>query len=397
MDSLSGAVIDQKYRLGRLLGEGGMGAVYEAEDLRNGSVVAVKLLRGTLSDPAALQRFEREARALYELRHESLVRVLDYAAHPSHAYFVMELAPGVNLGELVAIEGALRPERVARVALAVLGALGAAHARGIIHRDVKPQNIQVSAVAGGDVVRLLDFGLAKDLGSGHALTQEGMVVGTMQYMAPEQAKGLAVDSRADVYAVGACMYYALTGRRPFEGQNGLPLYRAVLSEAPKSLASIRSDLSPMLIAIVERALAKDPSQRFRSAEDLSRALTSYLTQLAAPASSSAVRPSYRGHTVPLSAMTMMGGPTSQPLPSSGFSNEAITIKKHAPMAPPDTPVPDTTPSGPPPDACPPTQRSGGKGALLASVFVLVSLLLAVGGAAIVRAGGPSRVYAAIPR
>ncbi len=398
MELLSGAVIDQKYRLGRLLGEGGMGAVYEADDLRDGSIVAVKLLRGTLADPAALQRFEREARALYELRHESLVRVLDYAAHPSHAYFVMELAPGVNLGELVAIDGALRPERVARIALAVLGALGAAHARGIIHRDVKPQNIQVSAVAGGDAVRLLDFGLAKDLGSGHALTQEGMVVGTMQYMAPEQAKGLAVDSRADVYAVGACMYYALTGRRPFEGQNGLPLYRAVLSEAPKALASIRSDLSPMLIAIVERALAKEPAKRFRSAEDLSRALTAYLIELAIPfASSSAIAPSHRGHTVPLSAVTMMSAPVSQPNPSSGFSNEAITIKKHAPMAPPDTPVPDTTPSGPPPDACPPTQRSGGKGALLASVFVLVSLLLAVGGAAMVRAGGPSRIYAAIPR
>ena len=208
MESLSGAVIDQKYRLGRLLGEGGMGSVYEAEDLANGGrPVAVKLLRGTLPDPAARVRFEREARALFELRHESLVRVLDYGAHPSHAYFVMELAPGVNLSELVEAEGALAPERISRIALSVLGALNAAHVRGIIHRDVKPQNIQVSSVTGGDAVRLLDFGLAKDLTSNvQGLTQDGMVVGTMQYMAPEQAKGHPVDSRADVYAVGACMY-----------------------------------------------------------------------------------------------------------------------------------------------------------------------------------------------
>ena len=398
MESLSGAVVDQKYRLSRLLGEGGMGVVYEAEDLRDGSLVAVKILRGTLPDPAARLRFEREARALYELRHESLVRVLDYAAHPSHAYFVMELAPGVNLSELCDIEGPLQSERVAKIALAVLGALGAAHARGIVHRDVKPQNIQVSALStGGDAVRLLDFGLAKDLASGHALTQEGMVVGTMQYMAPEQAKGRAVDPRADVYAVGACMYYALTGRRPFEGHNGLPLYRAVVSEAPRSLASLRTDLSPMLIAIVERALAKDPNQRFRSAEDLARALASYLAQLAAPsASSNAVTPSYRGHTVPLFAAAMMGR-ASQPSPSRDLSNE-ITIRKPAlPLAPPDTPVPDTTPSGPPGDACPPTKRSSGKGALLAGVFVLVGLVLAVGSAAMVRAGGPSRLHAALPR
>ncbi len=396
MESLSGAVIDQKYRLSRLLGEGGMGAVYEAEDLRNGSLVAMKVLRGSLPDPAARLRFEREARALYELRHENLVRVLDYAAHPEHAYFVMELAPGVNLGELVAVDGALGPARVARIALAVLGALGAAHARGIIHRDVKPQNIQVSACAGGsDTVRLLDFGLAKDItAGGHALTQEGMVVGTMQYMAPEQAKGLAVDSRADVYAVGACMYYALTGLRPFEGHNGLSLYRAVLAVGPKSLVALRPDLSPMLVALVERALAKDPSHRFRSAEDLSRALASFLSQAAAHSASSAVTPSYRGHTVPLSAVPMRG-PASQPNPaSSGFSTDAITIKK---PAAPDTPIPDTTPSGPPPDACPPTQRSGGKGALLAGLFVFVGLVLAVGSAAIVRAGGPARIYAALPR
>ena len=187
----------------------------------------------------------------------------------------------------------------------------------------------------------------------------------------------------------------------------------------------------MLIAIVERALAKDPSKRFRSAEDLSRALTAYLAHTAhAGAQSGGV--TRRGHTVPLSAVAMRSGPVSQPAPmsgpvpapmsgpmsapmsgpmsapvsmsapmsaapSTGFSQDAITIKRQAPQAPPDTPIPDTTPSGPPPDACPPTKRSGGKGALLAGVFIMVGLMLAVGSAAVVRAGGPSRLYAAIPR
>jgi serine/threonine-protein kinase len=391
-------VIDQKYRLGRLLGEGGMGAVYEATDLRDGRVVALKLLTGTLVDPAARVRFEREARALFELRHESLVRVLDYSAAGSETYFVMELAPGLNLSELVQREGPLAPERVARIAIAITGALQAAHARGIIHRDVKPQNIQISpGLHGVETVRLLDFGLAKDLSAGgHALTQEGTVVGTMQYMAPEQAKGHSVDARADLYSLGACMYYALTGRRPFEGLSSLPLYRAVLTLAPRSLLDLRGDLPPLLVAIVERALVKDPTHRFTSADELGRTLGSYVSAVAAPSltPSGQVRSPYWGNTVPLSAIPMLTAPGGADSLTPPVSSEAPT----APLAPPDTPIPDTTPSGPPDGSCPPTMRSGGKGPLLAGIFVLVGLLLAAGGSAmLVHAGGFMRVSARMPR
>ena len=439
MESLSGAIIDQKYRITRLLGEGGMGAVYEAIQLSNGHLVALKVLHTTLGDPAARARFEREARALSELRHESLVRVLDYSARGEHSYFVMELAPGLHLSALTAKDGPLQPERVAKIALAVLGALDVAHGCGIIHRDVKPQNIQVSPFSGGgDAVRLLDFGLAKDLSGRpqHALTEAGVVVGTMQYMAPEQAQASKLDARVDLYAVGTCMYLALTGRRPFEGQTGLGLYRAVLSGKPMPLIVSRAGgpgLPAALVAIVERAMEKDRTKRFGSAREMAHAIASYLASshtshtghtshtpppLARSTPNSAgahagnpsagSRSPHWGRTVPLSAIPF----ASQP-PASGADladrsdkrstsgSDALLWERPVSTPPPaaDTPVPSTIPNTAPasPEHCPPTQRSG-KGTMLAGLFVLLFVMV-TGGAvgAAVQANAPARIYAAIPR
>jgi serine/threonine-protein kinase len=284
MQTFVGQVVGGRYRLDRLLGAGGMGSVYAATQLDLGRHVAVKLLGEVQQGDPTLVRFEREARTAASLGHPHIVQVTDFQNVPGQVPFlVMELVAGRSLSEIVGAEGPLEPIRVARLAVQILSALAATHAVNIVHRDIKPANVMVVASAAGELVKVVDFGIAKLLlpESGPPLTHSGVVIGTASYMAPEQAMGVAVDGRADLYSVAACMFFALTRRKPIESSN---MPAALLNELPTPIGSLRPDLDPALCALVMRGLAKDVSHRFQSANEMASALNEWLTRGPQPVS-----------------------------------------------------------------------------------------------------------------
>ena len=254
-----------------------MGVVYEAwqEDL--GRAVAVKLI--TAPGPDALVRFQREARAAAALGHPHIVQVFDFQASADEPPFlVMELLQGRSLQQLIRSEGPLPATRVARIGVHVLSALGAAHRAGIVHRDIKPANIFcATSPTLGEIAKVLDFGIAKVAsGGGPKLTNVGDVVGTVAYMSPEQARGIDVDGRSDLYSLAACLYYATTRHFPINADNtGMALLAIVHGQVPP-LESLRPELDPTFCSIVRRAMAVDAASRFASAEEMGEALSRWL-------------------------------------------------------------------------------------------------------------------------
>ncbi|HEY1556813.1 MAG TPA: serine/threonine-protein kinase [Kofleriaceae bacterium] len=273
-DPLLGSEVG-RYRLARVLGEGGMGCVYLAVQPAIGSRVAIKVL----SEPSArnaelLDRFFAEARAVNLIRHEHIVGVLDLAKLPDgRPYIVMEFVDGQTLAQVMR-RGLPPLGGVAQVMGEVLGALAAAHAIGIVHRDLKPDNVIVTVEGHAKV---LDFGIAKlapGLSSMSPRTQTGALMGTPAYMAPEQISGAAnVDARSDIYAAGVVLFEAATGRPPFAGATLYDLMRAHLEATPPAPRSLRPDLPPELEGVILTALAKLPAQRFQSAAAMAQALS----------------------------------------------------------------------------------------------------------------------------
>lgn len=271
-----GELLGGRYRLIKRLGAGGMGEVWEALHEGLGRNVALKvLLPALVGEPELVARFQREARAAASLGHPNIVQVTDFAAAPGEpAYLVMELLSGQSLARAME-DGPMSEARVASIASQILTALDVAHRANIVHRDIKPDNIFLTNVGGaGDVVKVLDFGIAKLYGESEAskLTQTGMVMGTPQYMSPEQARGRPVDARTDLYAVGTCMYQALTGRLPFNAGSFNALLFAIAEEAPPPVSMMRADVDPRLGVVIERALSKDPALRFATAMEMRAAL-----------------------------------------------------------------------------------------------------------------------------
>ncbi len=295
-ESWTGALLAGRYRVGRLLGAGGMGAVYEAtrEDLRQ-MRVAVKILHASLtSDPGLLARFRREAETVGLINHPNIVRILDFHAETNEPPFlVMELLDGVSLRQAFVRQGEFSAARMAFIASQMLAALAAVHRAQVIHRDLKPENVFLTSMSGlGDIVKVLDFGVAKLLSAapGETLTQTGMVLGTPTYMAPEHARGAPIDTRSDLYAIGALMYEGLAGRAPFAGDNYNALLFAIQQNAPTPLGELRPDLAPALVHVIERALQRDADERFQTAEEMAEALAPWLGESSAgstPPSSSA--------------------------------------------------------------------------------------------------------------
>ncbi len=273
----SGELLDQKYLVGRLLGSGGMGSVYVAQHVVIGKRVAVKFLHAEYAENSALvERFQQEARAAAAVGHRSIIDIYDLGRAPDGApYLVMELLDGESLAATMAREARLPAGEAVEIAIHALSALAAAHRKGIIHRDIKPDNIFLErTLSPSPIVKLLDFGISKmsQAALTHA-TRTGVALGTPHYMAPEQARGeLDLDARVDVYAMGVILYEALTGQVPFDAPNyNALLIRVVQTEAvpPRQL---RPDLSPELEAVVLRAMHKDRDRRYRRAEDLLEAL-----------------------------------------------------------------------------------------------------------------------------
>jgi serine/threonine-protein kinase len=265
-----GKTIDNRYLVRRLIGRGGMGSVYEADHIGLDKRVAIKFLRGEATDRDALARFHREARTSSRIVHENVVQIFDVGTDDDVAFIVMEYVEGHDLRQILAA-GALEPARAIAIAKQMLDGLDAIHQGGILHRDIKPENVLVTTHRGRDAVKIMDFGISKHAAA-QTLTDTGKVVGTPRYMSPEQLSGADVDPRSDLYAVGLTLYEMLVGSPTFDGESSSVLAAMHLSQPPPSLAAKCPGLPAPVIAAVERALAKAPSDRFADARAFAAAL-----------------------------------------------------------------------------------------------------------------------------
>ena len=268
-----------RYRLKRRLATGGMGDVWVAYHQGLKRDVAVKILRPDQQErsASALARFEREVRATAELAHPNTVRVFDYGATEDGLwYYVMELLEGETLAQHVFRLGPLLPSRAVHIVGQAARALAEAHDRGIVHRDVKPENLFLTSLGGEyDFVKLIDFGIAKVQSASATMTETGSVLGTPAYMSPEVAMGGAADARSDVYALGAVLYFLLCGRPPFEADNAAALLFAHIHENVKSPSRVLGlQLPGDVETVVTRALEKEPAARYATAAELALALAS---------------------------------------------------------------------------------------------------------------------------
>jgi outer membrane protein assembly factor BamB len=271
MIELAVGTIFAGYRLEALAGRGGMGVVYRATELALVRTVALKVMAPWLvEDDVARRRFLREARLAASLEHPNVIPIHAAGEHEGLAYLVMRFVDGSDLRALIRREAALAPPRAARIVAEVAAALDAAHAVGLVHRDVKPANVLLDA---DEHVYLADFGLTRGewSTSGPQPTESGVFVGTSDYVAPEQIRGASVDARADVYSLGAVLFHALTGETPFAGRNHEAILWAHLTEPPPAPSERRAGVPRALDAVVARAMAKRPQDRYPSAGDLGRA------------------------------------------------------------------------------------------------------------------------------
>jgi serine/threonine-protein kinase len=268
-------VLGGRYEIHRRIARGGMAEVFLARDQALDRPVAVKILFPEFAtDPSFVERFRREAQAAANLTHPNIVGVYDWGAESGTYYIVMEYVDGQPLSEVLRGAGPLHPRRAAEIAFEVAGALGFAHQRGVVHRDVKPGNVLIST---NGVAKVTDFGIARAISSGaDELTQAGSVMGTAAYFSPEQAQGFPVDARSDLYSLGVVLFETLCGRPPFAGESPVSIAYKHVQEAPPRPSTLIGGIPPGLEAIVLKLLAKDPDLRYRSADDLRADLRRWL-------------------------------------------------------------------------------------------------------------------------
>jgi len=263
-DSLIDTLFDGRYRIQRKLGAGGMADVYLAEDQELGRRVAIKILNGRhANDDQFIERFRREAKNAAALNHPNIVSIYDRGNAEDTYYIAMEFLDGRTLKELIVGRGSAPINVAIEYARQILSALRFAHRHGIVHRDIKPHNVLVD---GEGRVKVTDFGIARAGTS--QMTETGSIVGTAQYLSPEQARGGEVDPRSDLYSLGIVLYELLTGKTPFEGETPVEIAMKHLSNAPKPPSKLRPDIPPELDMVVLRALAKSPDDRYQSADEM---------------------------------------------------------------------------------------------------------------------------------
>jgi len=264
-----GQRVGGRFEIVRLLGSGGMGAVYLARDEQLGEQVALKVVAGLgLLDPSATERLRREASTARKISHPNVVRLHDIGEEHGLLFLSMEYVAGESLAARLTRLGAIPAAQLRPIAEQLCDGLAAAHAAGVIHRDLKPGNV---LIAGDRTAKIIDFGIARPV-AGAGMTATNMVIGTPEYMAPEQVRGGLVDARTDIYALGAVLYHALTGRPPFSGPSPIAVGLAHCQDPVTPPRQLRPDIPPGWEALVLRALDKDPSRRFQSASELRDAL-----------------------------------------------------------------------------------------------------------------------------
>jgi serine/threonine protein kinase len=324
------------YRIEAGIGRGGMGVVYRAEQLRLGRRVALKLIAPELAeDPEFRERFERESRIAASIEHPNVIPVHEAGESDGVLFIVMRYVDGTDLRALLRDYGRLEPSRAAELVSQVAAALDAAHAYGLVHRDVKPANVLIALVGGREHAYLTDFGLTKHLSSQGGMTKTGEVVGTIDYLAPEQIEGRPLDARTDVYALGCVLHQAVTGQVPYVRDSDVAKMYAHLSEPPPSPTGVVAGLPPELDEVIARGMAKNPETRYPSAGDLGRAAQA-AARRRAPAEPE--RSVAKGEAAPVTALAA-APPTAQALPPT---HRAAAPPQYQAPAPPPPPAYNTS-------------------------------------------------------
>ncbi|MEK7867271.1 MAG: protein kinase [Planctomycetota bacterium] len=362
-DPCAGKTLAGEFRLVRLLGRGGMGAVYLGEQLSLQRRVAIKLLPPfATADPEALARFQREAVSAAKLQHPCIVQVYYFGKQEGQYFIAMEYVEGETLSAFLAKKGRLPVGEALAITREVAKALGAAHEQGVVHRDVKPENVFLSK---DGRVKLGDFGLARDSKGQGGLSATGQVMGTPYYMPPEQCRGATVDARSDLYALGATLYHLLNGRTPYVGASAIDIiHQQVASPVPPS-ESFGPGLSPAVVDLVRRMMAKDPAERPASAKEVVAAIEKL-----------AVRPSAQGPSKPPSRTAIPSVPGAAPA-SKPPSRPAIPAATSATVMPKPPAYSTVTSVGAATPIPPATARRRPRWILVAGIAAVV-LVIAIG-------------------
>src|SRR5438034_592867 len=272
-----GEVLADRYELEELVGAGGMSSVYRAHDRVLDRKVALKLLHQQYTDDDEyVERFRREARAVATLSHPNIVTVIDRGEHEGRQFIVFEYVEGENLKQLIEQRGPAPVAYALELAIQVARGLSFAHQQGLVHRDVKPQNVLLN---GDGQAKVTDFGIARSLDVKKGMTTTGTVLGTSEYIAPEQAQGQHVSEQTDVYSLGVVLYELLTNEVPFPGENFVAVAMRHINEPAPHVSEKRPDVPPRVDAAVERAMSKDPAQRFETMTHFCRELEACLSEL----------------------------------------------------------------------------------------------------------------------
>jgi beta-lactam-binding protein with PASTA domain/tRNA A-37 threonylcarbamoyl transferase component Bud32 len=305
-------VLADRYQIIKHLARGGMADVFEAEDLLLNRRVAVKVLHANFaSDQAFVARFRREAQAAANLSHPNIVAIYDWGKEGDTYFMVMELIRGQTLRQILRTEGALLPRRAAEIAAETAAALSIAHQHGIYHRDVKPGNIMITEDGS---VKVTDFGIARALDDSEELTRTGAVIGTATYFSPEQAQGLPADERSDVYALGIVLYETLTGKPPFTGESPVAVAYQHVSTMPSPARDVNPDVPVEIAAIAEHAIAKDPANRYQSADSFRDDLLRYL-----------------GGAEPIAAAAILAGAATTMIPPPASAGPPLNVPPTVPF------------------------------------------------------------------